>query len=342
MAASILTSGKVSAVLIDTIEGLEFVAAEWASLCAAETAATPFQSPHWLIPWVRHIWGGGQLRALALRRDGRLVALAPLFLWGYGEGPVTVSLLGAGISDYSDMIALPEAADAAAEAVFSWIDSSPEWDICDFQDLRPASLLFRGESSESGVCPVLTLHTSMASQLSAADANLRRSMRQAEKRLRAAGTVDFIRGDAENCECLLDRLFELHTGRWQQRGESGMFSSSNLRTFHREAAARFASAGMLRLYGLAVNSEVIAVQYNFAAKGRVYAYQAGFDPAWSKSSPGSVLIAHSIEDAIAEGAHEFDFLRQCEEFKYAWGARETRIYRVVRRAARPATSLPAA
>ena len=99
-----------------------------------------------------------------------------------------------------------------------------------------------------------------------------------------------------------------------------MFATPSLRKFHREVAHRFARNDMLRLYGLLVNDECIAVQYNFAANGRVYAYLAGFDPAWSRSSPGAVLLAHSIGDAISEDDREFDFLRRAEEFKYAWGA----------------------
>jgi CelD/BcsL family acetyltransferase involved in cellulose biosynthesis len=334
VAASVLTSGKLSTVLIDTVDGLDALEPEWKSVWAADPSATPFQSPEWLIPWTRTLWGGGRLCVLALKEDDRLVALAPFFLWGYGQRPLTLSLLGAGISDYLDMIALPEAAHAAAEAVLDWIDAFPEWELCDFQDLRPGSRLLLGDRTEFTVCPVLTLADSMTTQLAAADPHLRRSIRQAEKRLQSAGRVEFIRGDAQDCDALLDRLFELHTGRWQQRGEAGMFSTSKLREFHRSAAARLAAAGMLRLFGLAVEGEVIAVQYNFAAKDRVYAYQAGFDPAWGKLSPGSVLLAHSIEDAIADGAREFEFLRQREDFKYAWGAVETHIYRVIRHARR--------
>ena len=57
----------------------------------------------------------------------------------------------------------------------------------------------------------------------------------------------------------MDRLFELHARRWQERGEAGMFAADTLRAFHREVAARFAERGMLRLFGLALGDQVIAV-----------------------------------------------------------------------------------
>ena len=47
---------------------------------------------------------------------------------------------------------------------------------------------------------------------------------------------------------------------------------------------------------------------------------AGFDPSQPRLSPGVQIIAHAIEQAIAEGATSFDFLRGGESYKYAWGA----------------------
>ncbi len=85
------------------------------------------------------------------------------------------------------------------------------------------------------------------------------------------------------------------------------------------------------MYGLAAGAQIIAVQYNLAAKGRVFAYQSGFDPAWARTSPGAVLLAHSIREAVSEGAKEFDFLRHPEEFKYAWGAANRPNYRILLR-----------
>ena len=45
-----------------------------------------------------------------MRQGGDLVALAPLFLWGYGSRPETirVAFLGAGISDHLGMLAIPD------------------------------------------------------------------------------------------------------------------------------------------------------------------------------------------------------------------------------------------
>jgi CelD/BcsL family acetyltransferase involved in cellulose biosynthesis len=51
-----------------------------------------------------------------------------------------------------------------------------------------------------------------------------------------------------------------------------------------------------------------------------YFYLSGFDPAWSRISPGMVTIAAAMTTAAGEGAREFHFLRGREPYKYRLGA----------------------
>jgi CelD/BcsL family acetyltransferase involved in cellulose biosynthesis len=62
------------------------------------------------------------------------------------------------------------------------------------------------------------------------------------------------------------------------------------------------------------------VQYGLHRGCESYAYLSGFDPERGHESPGTLLLAHSIETAIAEGATSFHFLRGREAYKYSWGA----------------------
>ena len=78
-----------------------------------------------------------------------------------------------------------------------------------------------------------------------------------------------------------------------------------------------------------LNRQVIAVLYAFAGGKSTYYYLSGFDPAFDKLSPGTLIVGHAIEEAIAEGHRWFDFMRGQENYKYAWGALETRTKRVI-------------
>jgi CelD/BcsL family acetyltransferase involved in cellulose biosynthesis len=101
-----------------------------------------------------------------------------------------------------------------------------------------------------------------------------------------------------------------------------MLATAALQNFHLDAAPRLAREGLVRMYTLRIAGEIVAVQYNLRRDRRVYAYLSGFDPAHQRSSPGCALLAWSIRSAIEEGATHFDFLRNREEFKYQWGARD--------------------
>src|SRR5207245_8143617 len=103
---------------------------------------------------------------------GELVAVAPMFSWGYGGDPeiIRVSFLGSGITDYLGMTADPKFVSDAARLVLAWLaDRRGDWQLCDFQELRAGSPLLQAsmpaglcaEMAECSVCPVAAAPASM-------------------------------------------------------------------------------------------------------------------------------------------------------------------------------------
>ena len=78
---------------------------EWKSLALKCPTATPFQTPEWLLTWWE-FFGSGELLVLAFREEGRLVGLAPLFIFPW-NGRRQVTLIGSGLSDYLDFLFVP-------------------------------------------------------------------------------------------------------------------------------------------------------------------------------------------------------------------------------------------
>ena len=127
----------------------------------------------------------------------------------------------------------------------------------------------------------------MEELVSSLEHKFRTDLRRAENRLRSLGSLEFVTAsETATAAKLMETLIRLHSARWRQREEAGVLNTDRLIEFHREAVSRFLERGILRLDGLRLNSETIAVQYNFAAKESTYAYLSGFEPAWSKHSPG--------------------------------------------------------
>jgi CelD/BcsL family acetyltransferase involved in cellulose biosynthesis len=276
---------------------------------------------------------------LAVRRDGALAGVAPFFLWGFGGSPevVRLSLLGAGITDYLGIIALPECAREVAGVVFERIADAHRWRVCDLQDLRHDSPLLRVQPRRGlyardvpcNACPVLRLPKTADGLREGLSPKFRKNLRTAANRLQRRGTAGFVRAGEHDRNDWMNALFRLHRLRWNERHSSGMVAAEKVQIFHREVSRRFAWRGMLRLLGLRLNGEAIAVQYNFAAKGTTYYYLSGFNPAFADVSPGALLLQEVIAGAIAEGGGAVDFLRKREAYKYEWGARDQSTRRLL-------------
>jgi CelD/BcsL family acetyltransferase involved in cellulose biosynthesis len=113
-----------------------------------------------------------------------------------------------------------------------------------------------------------------------------------------------------------------------------VLADERVQAFHREAAAGLLARGALRCYGLRVDDRLIGVYYGFADGRRAYYYIGGFDPACAALSPGTLVVAHAVEEAVREGARAFDFLRGREPYKYAWGATDRPSRHLVLRGSR--------
>lgn len=317
---------------------LEALGEEWWALWSRSSRATPFQSPAWLLPWWR-TFGRGRLMTLALRRGTRLVALAPLAVGERDEDGRTVRLVGTGNSDHLDLLAEDGCADAGALAVLHYLDACRErWDICDLRPLPEGSPLLsaappRGWSRDAradDVHPVLRLGGAPAADRDA-PASMWAKARYYRRRATRVGSLEVERATEHTVNALLDALFALHGARWRARDGEGVLADASVRAFHRDAAARLAARGALRLYAMRLDGRPIAALYALADRRRAYYYIGGFDPAWSRLSPGTMLVAHAVEEARSAGAREFDFLRGAEPYKYRWGARDRALWRLTLR-----------
>ena len=81
------------------------------------------------------------------------------------------------------------------------------------------------------------------------------------------------------------------------------------------------------MYGMRIDEALVGVYLGFMCGERASYYLSGFDPAFAEFSPGMLLIAHAISQAMCEKAGCFDFLRGGEAYKYAWGAHDSHTYR---------------
>jgi CelD/BcsL family acetyltransferase involved in cellulose biosynthesis len=296
-------------------EGFAALRQEWRDLWRRCPSATPFQSPEWLMPWW-DVFAPGALRVIAVRENGELTALAPLYRDGNALKPIGVSL-----SDYQDILIAPES--RAYSTIASAMAAMRDVEMCAFDEVSPdgtaVSLEIPGWDERlacASPCPQLELPDG-AWQTRIPPSTLRH-LRTARRRAARRGECVILEGDADNALPLIAELARLN----KVKRQDSAFEDPRVEAFHTAALPGLIEQGLVRFYALTIADAVTAVYYGFLHNGRAYAYLGGFDPAFAFESPGAILLAHAIESAAKEGARVFDFLRGDERYKYAWGARD--------------------
>ncbi len=318
-------SGLATGIVRDA-EAFAALAPAWWDLWRRAPEATPFQSPAWLIPWWR-AFAPGALSAVTVHDGRRLVGLAPFYLEDGAHGRRLLPI-GISVSDYLDVLLDRDcAAEAGAALVQAALQAADAWDVWCLEELGPGAAALRlpvlpgctDTVAEGSACPLLALD-GQADLAAVLPGTKRRKLALARNRAARRGPVVVEEADAAGLGPALDHLFRLHGLRWRSRGEAGVLADERVRRFQRDATPALHRAGLLRLRVLRIGGAVAAVYYGLAHAGEAYGYLTGFDPAFAFESPGTLIVADAIEQALADDVRTFHFLRGQETYKYAWGA----------------------
>ncbi len=310
---------------LTSFEELQSIERAWTDLWRRNHSATPFQAPQWILPWYRHFGSDGEILTIVRRENDVLDGVAP-FLILRDEDESLGMVIGTGNSDYIDVLSN---GDDFAELLVSRL-APAECAMWDLQQLRPQSSLLRAAppagwddvTEDHDVCVVLPIDGADENLENLGSTHFRKKLRYYRRCLEREGRVTVETPSEETLDRFMTTLFDLHAARWKKRGLPGMLAADVDQSFHREVARGMLAAGALRMYAMNVNGRPVAVFYGFAHDDTVYFYLSGYDPALEKLSPGTLIVAHAIEQAVRDGAKTFDFLRGAEDYKYAWGAQD--------------------
>ncbi len=159
--------------------------------------------------------------------------------------------------------------------------------------------------------------------------NARHQLRRSARAYEADGPLAVRRAETE-AEALgfLDALIALHQATWAARGRPGAFATEPVRRFHRALIGRGVPSGEVDLLRVSAGTAPVGYLLNFRHRGRVLAYQSGFDYAGAgpHRKPGLTCHHQAIEWYRATGALSYDFLAGPDRYKatLADGAQELR------------------
>ena len=114
----------------------------------------------------------------------------------------------------------------------------------------------------------------------------------------------------------------------RSREGKAKFMDARMERFFRRAIVALAARGAARLAFLDTAAGPVAAFVTLEWDATVALYNSGFDPERAALSPGLILLAHVIRDAIERGRRRFDFLRGEERYKYDFGPTPEEVYAV--------------
>ncbi len=319
---------------IDRLDGVS--GPEWDSVLFASERPSPFLSRQFLVPWARTFAPGRPVRVGRWESGGRARGLVFLCRRADSAG---WELMGG--EDVADSLDAAVARGAEAEFWDAFLRSARELAAdgpLSFPSLvegaTPLALLPRlcgalgyalsvEESDRSPFVPLPASYDRYLEALAAKQRHeLRRKVRRAGEALpglsfRAVGTREALARDFPS-------FVRLHRASHPDKRD---FMDDRMAGFFRETAEAFCDAGWLRLAFLSSGDRDVAVAFQLSWRGALLLYNSGFDPGLRGASPGVVLVAHCIEDAIRLGMREYDFLRGRERYKYDLGGRDRAVFR---------------
>jgi len=314
-------------------EALDSLRDSWTALWLKLPDATPFNSWEWAAAWLATIGkdidarfvlveSGDTLRGVLPLADSRRAGLRFV-------APRTLRYCGVDLA-YPDQLApvvdpaeLPLFLELALGAIFRESalpstlclpmiadDSPTQRALCDLKGLRTVH-------REVSLAPYLPVAGTFEEFLGTLSSNERYKIRNRSKKLLVGKGVEY--GEVPDLAPTqaLQLLRTLHAKRSEQKGIESTFDTDAVQDFHAELLRLFPRERLV-FRCLRKDSDVFAMFYGFVVAGRMFYFQLGYDPAWSDSSPGLVLLSQTIRETFGMGCREYNFLQGNEPFKATW------------------------
>ena len=310
--------------------------AGWNRLVERCRAPVPFATWQFQTAWLR-AFAPGPLHLLAAQDGaGEWVGVLPVYETPTPEGPVLRLVGGTDIADYLDLIAVAGREEEVWKAALPAL-ADLTWRTVDLRPVHAASAtpgLLAGLTAAAGLscrvdvedrCPVIDLPETWDGYLAGLSGKDRHELRRKLRRAEAGQPRVEVARTPAAMAALMDGFVALHR---RSKVGKARFMDDSMEAFFREFGPALAAAGLAALWMLWLEERPVAALFCLEQAGTVSLYNSGFDPAARAMSPGVVLIARTIEDAITRGFRRYDFLRGEEPYKYEFGAVATDVLRV--------------
>jgi CelD/BcsL family acetyltransferase involved in cellulose biosynthesis len=318
-------------------EGFQEIKERWDKLLHSSGQECPFLTYEWISSWWECFSEDNSLEILLLKdKKENPVGIAPLMT----KKNSLRFIASEEVSDYCDFVIEKGRNEEFFKNVLNHIEKThPEIEKIDLMNIKSTSqtldILPRIASewgysctkSEIEVAPVLELPSSYEHYLGNLSKKRRHELR---RKLRRMESLEGIRvekiTDTKDLPEYIDKFIALH--RQRSSSKAKFWEKLKMTAFFHEMARRFSLRKWIELNVLFFEDRILAALLSFTHADRIYFYNVAFDKDFARYSPGIYLFDQSIQEAISSRKKCADFLRGREDYKYYFGAEDSKLFRL--------------
>jgi CelD/BcsL family acetyltransferase involved in cellulose biosynthesis len=311
---------KVEIQVVENIDGFRRMESEWNAALERSRNPSPFMTFEWLLSYLE-VFGESISLFLVIAREGsRIVAAAPLMI----NADRQLVFIGYPHNDYADFMILDEESTALGEICDFLHSQRNHWkkvildqmqeEFSHWKEIgthltkrnRPHRVLL------SDNCPAMVINDVNAAR----SKYYKRNITTYVNWYRSQGAFAFdICRSKEEALARLEDLFAQHIERRDQTPFASQFNDEVVRDFYRRFVDRMFPRDWVLLPTLTLNDEFLALYLAFPYRNTLYLYTTSFNGAYSKRSPGQVILRFLFDYAVEHNIGQLDFARGGESYK---------------------------
>ena len=158
--------------------------------------------------------------------------------------------------------------------------------------------------------PTIALDARWTDPESHFNAGRRSDFRRARRRADGLGVVSFetLAPSAEAFDALFDEAIAVEYLSWKKEAGTAIAADRAQEMFFRDYFRDACQRGMFRISFMRIDGKAVAMQLAIQWSGRYWLFKIGHDDSYSKCSPGTLLMLHSLGRAAADGLRSYEFL----------------------------------
>lgn len=311
--------GVSESFVVRTLDEIQRLDDEWEDLYSRSPAASPYQSYGWVASYLKAYRGREQPHIVAIRRNGSLVALAPLTL-RRNRGIAFLAPVASQISDFSGILLDSKAVDSVGLLARTLLQV-PSWHAVDFPEVPPGSAVWAlmkewpgyALDVSSSPCPEIR-SDSFEQFLQVLGRDERRRVRKKARQLDAARiSVDV--APAHSAAASVHRMLALHYRQWQGRGMNPEHGTREFIEHLASAANIMVRRSQAAVVDYSVEDRVILSAFVVLGHDFVGQYLYGHDPE-ARHFDGQVMQARGgLELAAQLGLRRLSMQRGASDEK---------------------------